>query len=91
MRPAWVGAGIWIPKVHFDRACRRCGHVQRVWTPIEGESRPQEQAMTLPAWLEANGVDVKRPAGEIRYPISEEIEAMVAAHLRMDHPEHDER
>lgn len=79
MRPAWVGALVVIPKVHFDRPCRRCGHVQRYWTPIEGTLLPQPEAMPLPAWLAATGGTVTPPAGEIRYPDVGELAAVASA------------
>ncbi len=74
MRPAIVGAGIVIPKVHFDRNCSRCGKLDSVWADIEGPTKPQAKWMTLTEWLEANGAGVPAPAGEIRVPDQAELD-----------------
>lgn len=68
MRPAWVGAGITIPKVHFDRPCRRCKRLEIRWVDIEGDRTPLERAMSLSDWLTVHGATVKAPPGEIRVP-----------------------
>lgn len=78
MRPALVGAGIVIPKAHFDRECSRCRHVDRVWADIEGPRQAQPRALTLSAWLEANGATVRPPPGEIVVPDQRELAALVA-------------
>lgn len=79
MRPAWVGAGIRISKVHFDQACAKCGHNARtVWADIEGDTTPMGESMTLVAWLEANAATVRAPAeGEVRAPDAAEIAAIL--------------
>lgn len=73
MRPAWVGAGVSIEKVHFDRRCKRCDGFDVVWADIEGEAGPQPEAMLLPAWLLANHATVTPPEGEIRLPNTDEL------------------
>lgn len=73
MRPAWVGAGIDIPKAHFDRRCKRCEKLDSVWADIEGDHSAQPDAMLLPAWLLANGATVTPPEGEIRLPNTDEL------------------
>lgn len=78
MRPPLVGAGIVVPKVHFDRGCRRCrGTSQRVWADVEGTTGPLSETMTLSAWLTHHGATVKAPKGEIRVPDQAEIEALL--------------
>lgn len=78
MRPAWVGAGIVIPKVHFDRRCRRCGALDSTWREILGETKPQAEPMVLAAWLLANDATVEAPAGEIRMPNTDELANLAA-------------
>lgn len=73
MRPALVGAGIVIPKVHFDRHCGRCGNLDSVWADIEGTTAAQPTSLTLTAWLEANGATIQAPAGEIKVPDQAEL------------------
>lgn len=68
MRPAIVGAGISIPKVHFDRRCRRCRQAAIVWADIQGDTSPFDQTMTLSKWLEAHNALVAAPPGEVRVP-----------------------
>jgi hypothetical protein len=74
MRPALVGAGIVIPKVHFDRNCGRCGKLDSVWADIEGDVLPQPESLSLAAWLLANGATVSAPAGDIRVPNQTELD-----------------
>lgn len=79
MRPALVGAGVVIPKVHFDRACLRCRQsADRVWADIVGVAQPQEKAMSLAEWMAAQGLTVPFPPGEVRVPDQAEIAALVA-------------
>jgi len=68
LRPPLVGAGIVIPKVHFDRVCRRCGSTDRVWVDIVGECRPMPASLPLVTWLEQNHATVQPPAGRIVAP-----------------------
>lgn len=77
MRPALVGAGIVIPKVHYDRYCKRCGVSDIVWADIAGATSPQPTSMSLRAWLEVNGASAPTPEGEIHYPNVEELGAIV--------------
>jgi hypothetical protein len=77
IRPAWVGAGVSIPKVHFDRTCTRCGQNEHVWSDVEGDRAPRERAMTLREWLEAHpGTTVTAPAGTVHFPMVAEVERM---------------
>lgn len=77
MRPALVGAGIVIPKVHYDRNCKRCGSLDSVWADIDGATSPQPTAMSLRTWLEVNGASAPAPDGEIRYPAVDELGALM--------------
>lgn len=76
IRPAWVGAGISIPKVHFDRQCSRCRATQHVWSDIVGDTTPRDRAMTLREWLEDHGATVPRPPGKVHFPPVAEVERM---------------
>lgn len=78
MRPAWVGAGIVIPKVHFDRTCQRCGALDTVWADIEGATVGQPETMVLPAWLLANSATVTPPPGVVKNPPVDELSAIAA-------------
>lgn len=79
IRPPLVGAGMTIPKVHFDRTCSRCGQTDRVWADIAGECRPQPAALPLVAWLERNGATVAPPAGRIVAPnVGPVVDAVLA-------------
>lgn len=79
LRPAWVGAGISVPTVHFDKACARCRKtVDRVWSDIVGDTSPLPEAMTLSDWLQRHGATVPAPAGEVRVPDQAEIAGLVA-------------
>ena len=73
LRPGWVGAGIVIEKVHFDRRCQRCDELVSVWADVEGATAAQPEAMLLPAWLLANNATVTPPEGEIRLPNTDEL------------------
>lgn len=77
MRPALVGAGIVIPKVHYDRNCARCGHLDSVWADIDGATSPQPTTMPLRRWLEANNATAPAPDGEVRYPAIDELADLV--------------
>jgi hypothetical protein len=68
LRPAWVGAGISLEAVHFDRNCTRCRHLESVWAPVEGERAAQSEPLHLSEWLTRNGASVERPDGVIRLP-----------------------
>ncbi len=76
IRPAWVGAGISIPKVHFDRACRRCRTMEHVWADIEGDRSAMPRGMTLREWLESHGASVQAPPGIVHYPLIAEVERL---------------
>lgn len=71
IRPALVGAGIVIDKVHFDLGCARprcLATVERVWADIEGETGPLPRAMPLADWLHHHGATVPVPAGPVFTP-----------------------
>ena len=76
MRPAWVGAGISIPKVHFDRRCSRCRTADIVWVDIEGDTSPRDRAMPLLNWLDDHGATVRAPAGAVSVPDPTEMAAI---------------
>jgi hypothetical protein len=81
LRPALVGAGVVIPKVHFDRACTRdhcTATAERLWAEVEGETRPLEVTLPLVAWLKAQGARIAMPAGEIRVPDEAEVSELLA-------------
>ena len=81
LRPAWVGAGISIELVHYDRKCRRGNHLGQVeWRQIAGDRAALPKAMTLRSWLEANGATiVDPPAGDVRLPDASELARLAAA------------
>lgn len=68
LRPAWVGAGISIEKVHYDRQCVRCRHTEAVWVDIEGDLTPIDETLRLSDWLKRNNAAVDRPDGTVRLP-----------------------
>lgn len=68
LRPAWVGAGISIEAVHFDRNCVRCRHLDSVWAAIEGDQSSLAEPLYLSEWLRRHGATVETPEGTIRLP-----------------------
>lgn len=72
LRPAWVGAGIRIPKVHYDKSCRRCGRTHREWRDVAGEPIALDRTMQIAAWLEQTGATiVDPPDGPVVFPLEQ--------------------
>lgn len=65
LRPSLVGPGIRIPKVHYDRACRRCGHTDRIWADVVGGDDPLAEALGVVEWLTRQGATVAAPEGTV--------------------------